>query len=164
VEADAPKPSLNYVEEPVDIILDNIRAIFERKKYPRTVRLNIARSGGTDTWVKYLVEMKNKDRWVRYELSVEAFPPTTEIYADYQVKIGVDLVRTNDLYVRKRDIKLTEKQFTTRKSLTGYTIQNEFRTILRFWQSLVQMSWVDVSLFELLRHRTARLLRKLGMD
>lgn len=155
---------IDYLNEPLENVLWAIQDIFNKKRYPRTVKLQIKKMGGTNEWAEYIIEMNNSKRWLRYKLKVLAYPPTTPAYPDYSILIKIKLISTFDLYVQKKDIDYTEKEYTTRKSLVGYSFQTEFKKPLRYWQALVQMSWVDVSLFALLKHRLDKLLRKLGMD
>ena len=154
----------NYIEQPVVIVTNIIRDLFMKNRYPRTVKIDLKRVGGDAGWESYVVEMKNNRAWIRYELKIKAYPPTTLHYPDYVVNIKVTLVNTFDLYVNRSEIALKLKEFSCRQSMLGYFVRRNLSETVLYWQALVQMKWVDVSLFTLMRHRVSRLLRKLGMN
>jgi len=161
-QVQSPK-DIDYVEKAAQVALNVIRDLFRRNRYPRTVQLTQRPVEKSNTSEIYIIEMKKERMWIRYELKVQAYPPTTAHYPDYNVYVSVALINTYDLYVRRSDIALKSKEFTCRQSMIGYFARSNLAETLLYWQALIQMKWVDVSLFTLMRHRVKRLIKKLRM-
>jgi len=154
---------IDYLAQPLKIVEGIARDLFEKHRYPPVVRMTLYVRRSSETKAIIGVTISNDDRWLRYRIEVEVDPPYDPFIKTYPVRFKATLGESHELYVHHDKIETKEVEYAAVSNMVGYYFKREIGKILLYWQAIIQMSWIDLSLFQLVHYKVDHVLHKLGI-